>query len=316
MEVFIDFFIFLCYNHSRKDESITYNGHRILEYLYGMLLYVGIVCMEKICILDKDWSAELPNPFSNDGVYGEHFSILKIDENVNVYMMGKSACGCFTLVLNPSAFDFCCRCSDFISYENSHGRCVLLHSKTFPVDTDFLNKLRYDFQSNEIRKTDTQYVVHSTTLMSYDDIIRDGCLKSPVQLKKQGVKKKAIGFKPLGEPNDYLDYIMFAPIDGMGSSSEIVVNSHMRGEICFDPNIQYTPQARMYFNGYKIIKDGLAVRDGVHPMKVKDSLSLSEYLLLTVFEKDVKLPKGNEYWTPTLFTEAANEYFHITVSVH
>lgn len=69
------------------------------------------------------------------------------------------------------------------------------------------------------------------------------------------------------------------------------------------------PQVRMYFDAHKIIKDGLAVRDGVHILKVENILDLSKYLLLSVFEKDVILPNGKQYWTPALFTEAANGFF-------
>lgn len=67
---------------------------------------------------------------------------------------------------------------------------------------------------------------------------------------------------------------MFAPVDGLGSGNEMVVNSHLRGEVYFDPNSPYAPQARMYFDVYKIIFGGLAVRDGVHDLKVCDVLPL------------------------------------------
>ena len=38
-------------------------------------------------------------------------------------------------------------------------------------------------------------------------------------------------------------------------------------------------------------------------------LPLKDYSLLTVFEKGVTLPTGSEYWTPTNFTDEANEIF-------
>ena len=102
---------------------------------------------------------------------------------------------------------------------------------------------------------------------------------------------------------------MFAPVDGWGCGNEMVVNSQLRGEVCFDPNAPYTPQARMYFDAHKIIMDGLVVRDGVHSFKVYDSMPLQKYLLMTVFVKDVVLPVGQTYWTPTNFTDRANAYF-------
>ena len=109
---------------------------------------------------------------------------------------------------------------------------------------------------------------------------------------------------------------MFAPVDGWGSGSEIVVNSHLRGKPCFDPNALYEPQARMYFDAHKIIADGLALRDGTHTIKVYGALPLEGYLLRTVFAGDVALPAGEMYWTPTLFTEAANALFYREMEAH
>jgi hypothetical protein len=141
--------------------------------------------------------------------------------------------------------------------------------------------------------------------------LRDGQLKSTSQLRKEGKVQHAIGFLPLGEPPDYLDYVMFAGFDKYGgaSSCEIVVNSHIQGKPCFDINAPYQPQARMYFDARKIIEDGLAVRDGTHSLKVFGALPLEGYHLRTIFAEDVTLPPGKEHWTPALFTEAANALF-------
>lgn len=262
-----------------------------------------------IYILPPGWNDSQPNPASDDGSYKNGFSLLKIDRTINGYIMGLSPCGCFSLTLNPAADDFLYRYSDFIQYENTYNRCILIYSEELIIKEAFINSLNYNYKDARVREIDPKYAVHSTTLASYEKIIKDDCLKSPVLLAKEGIHKNTVGLIPLGEPEDYLEYVMFAPVEGWGSSSEMVVNSHLRGKVCFDPNSEYTPQARMYFNAHKIIKDSLAVRDGIHILKVYESLKLSEYIILTVFEGDVILPAGCAYWTPTLFTEAANEYF-------
>ena len=233
-------------------------------------------------------------------------SLIKLDENIQGFTMGKGPLGCFCLALNPEADDFAYRAADFIRYENAHGRKVRFKPRKF----DPSEALRSVPESGSVlRPGDPQFVIHSTTLEAYEKITQDGQLKSTSQLRKEGTAQNAIGFLPLGEPPDYLDYVMFAPANGWGSGSEIVVNSHLRGTPCFDPNAPYEPQARMYFDARKVIEDGLAVRDGAHVLKVYGALPLEGYLLRTVFASDVTLPTGAEDWTPTLFTEAANTFF-------
>lgn len=252
-------------------------------------------------ILPIDWNegnGKLDSP--------SQYSLFKIDSSVTGYSMGMSECGCYSIIVNPYSDDFKERLFDFIEYENNYERCVLIYSAKFNVNT-ILSE--HKAHNKGIRKSDSKYAVHSTLLSSYEKIIESGCLKSTSRLNKEGVQQKAIGFMPLGEPKDYLDYIMFGSMDNQNIGSEIVVNSHFLGKVCFDSNAPYTPQVRMYFDAHKIINDGLVIRDGVHHLKVFDTLPLEEYLLLSVFEKDVALPSGEEYWTPASFTKAANNFF-------
>jgi len=253
-------------------------------------------------ILPSDWnmanfSIENPN----------YYSILRTDLSIDGFMRDRvRPSGCFSIVVNPQSEDFLDRLTDFTVYENSHGRCVLIHSPDFDIERSLAYRC---YPSDHVRKTDPAFAVHSTLLTSYEKIIKDGHLKSTSRLNKEGILKKAIGVEQLGEPQDYLNYIMFAVLDGKGSGSELLVNSHLMGKICFDPDVPYVPQARMYFDVHKMIKDGLVIRDGVHLAKVFDTLPLNDYLLLTVLEKDVILPDGETHWTPSLFKKYANDFF-------
>jgi len=232
-------------------------------------------------------------------------SMLKIDKKVQGSTMGKGPGGRFFLGLNPEHKNFAYFVADFIRYENAHGRKVRFRPRNFDP-SEALNSV--PDSGSVLRPSDPRYVIHSTTLEAYEKIIQDGQLKSTSQLRKEGKVQQAIGFLPLGEPLDYLDHVMFGGFGGPGG--EVVVNSHLRGKPCFDPNVPYEPQARMYFDAHKIIKDGLAVRDGTHMLKVYGALPLEGYLLRTVFAGDVTLPIGADHWTPTLFTEAANALFY------
>ena len=54
---------------------------------------------------------------------------------------------------------------------------------------------------------------------------------------------------------------------------------------------------------------GLATRDGVHTLKVRDRLPLQPYLVAAATVADVD-PQGTvETWTPRLFLERANAWF-------
>ena len=255
--------------------------------------------MSEYTLFPADWNEQ------RDTYDPAKFSLFKADVRLQGYIMGKSRCGCYAVAVNPGDATFADRLIDFIRYENAHGRRVLIFSPDFSVE----EILQHHVPIEGWRSTDAPYAVHSTTLEAYKCIRRDGCLKSAARLRREGTAQNAIGFLPLGEPEDYLEHVMFAPVDGWGSGSEMVVNSRLRGQACFDPQASYTPQARMYFDARRMIEGGLTVRDGAHFLKVHDALPLEGYLLLSVFAEDVALPLGDAYWTPTNFTKQANEYF-------
>jgi len=217
--------------------------------------------------------------------------------------MGKDNLGRFFLGLSPDSKRFAYCIADFIRYENAHGRKVRIRPRNFDP-SEALESV--PASSGVLRPSDPPFVVHSTTLVAYEKIMQDGQLKSTSRLRNEGKTQHAVGFLPLGEPPDYLDYVML----GNGVACEVVVNSHLHGKPCFKLNAPYEPQARMYFDAHKIIKDGLAVRDGTHIFKVYGALPLEGYLLRTVFAGDVELPDGAAHWTPLLFAEAADELFH------
>lgn len=255
-----------------------------------------------IKILPAEWNEAT---FSVDNP--EKFSIVKINSDKGDFARDrKFVCGIFSINISPGAESFLDRLADFIAYENLHGRCVLI----FSPDLDIRTALDYQRPPRDfVRKTDPPVMVHSTLLTSYAKIAESGLLKSAARLNRDGLRHDAIGIAQLGEPKDFLEYVMFAVLDGRGSGSETVVNSYLRGKVCFDQHMPYTPQARMYFDTHKIIRDGLAVRDGIHLVKVRDALPLDGYLITTVFEKDVALPDGEAHWTPFLFAKQANKFF-------
>ena len=76
-----------------------------------------------------------------------------------------------------------------------------------------------------------------------------------------------------------------------------------------DPDTEYEPGVRLYFDVHRIIRDGFAVRDGLHTLKVQYRLPLEPYLIASIGVDDVAPLAVGERWTTTLFLDRANEVF-------
>ena len=76
-----------------------------------------------------------------------------------------------------------------------------------------------------LREYEDTVLVHSTTRANYENILKEGCLKSWNQLKREKAisEDKPIGHY-LGDPVELRDYILF----GHGTTGEIVVNSKQK----------------------------------------------------------------------------------------
>lgn len=253
---------------------------------------------------DSEWNPTLLNPFTEDGAYGENWSAFLYDDTIayfsNVYPDTKV----YTLRFSPTADIGNLRFFDFLQYELSYGRNVIVKFCVGMDGQGILNRFWQIGNETSYRESDGEVLVHSTTLSAWKQIKQDGALLSPSELKKNGKTICEIGLAPMLEPKDYSDYVMLDVPNGCG---ELVVNSRNLGYVCTDPNAPYTPGVRLYFDVKKLFADGLVTRDGVHPVKIKDRLSLDGYLLAVISAKE--FPDDIE-WTPTLFTERANELFY------
>jgi hypothetical protein len=255
------------------------------------------------------WTAEQPNPFSADGSYGPDWSgfvLRDADDDRGLYGRTKAGLFCQRVGRQSGNLEACV--ADFLRYECTHGRKVILAA---PANVNLplfaAAALAATPAGTVIRATDAQYVVHSTSPAAWGQICRCGCLKSLARLRREGVDVPGMGFAEFGEPADYAEHVMFAPLDGI--SPEIVVNCLLQGKFVYDENVPYTPGVRLYFDGHAIIRDGLAVRDGIHFLKVHDHLPLGPYLLAAVTAETVATPGQVDSWTPRTFLHAANAWF-------
>ncbi|MDO8585809.1 MAG: hypothetical protein Q7T82_02105 [Armatimonadota bacterium] len=200
------------------------------------------------------------------------------------------------------------RLADFLRYESSHGRKVIV---SFPPDMDSdaiaRNALASTPENRTVRPDDPRWWVHSTPLESWEKIKDCGELRSFARMRREKGSPMGIGLFVFGEPADYAEYVMLAWTLAIGP--EHVVSSQQKGHLITEEDTPYTPGVRMYFDGHRIIRNGLAVSDGLHLLKVRDRLPLDPYLVMAVSVKDVD-PRGDvEVWTPWTFLNRANEYF-------
>ncbi|WP_151733523.1 hypothetical protein [Paenibacillus tengchongensis] len=261
--------------------------------------------MDKIIWADEAWTPFTDNPYSRDGNYGAEWSAFIYDETQSFYSNVIPGTRVYVLSVNPHIDRDGARLRDFTAYENAHGRTVIVKAPAAERDR-MLTQIQQSPAvpgSGRIREHDPHYLVHSTTAEAWTDIQQAGALLSPEELRRRGRNVHEIGLKTLLEPADYSDYVM---LDVMGGCGEIVVNSRQLGYVCTDPDRPYTPGVRLYFDAHRLIADGLAVRDGLHVLKVKESLPLHPYMLTSV---SADLLPEQTVWTPTTYTEAANNYF-------
>lgn len=258
--------------------------------------------MCKIFIAPEGWNPTKSNPFTANGEYGEQWSAFIYDEKIGYYSNIYEDTFVYVFRVNPEIDCSRERLLDYLNYETVYGRKVILSLPDYIDFNEILEKYKEHEVNKEFRDCDEKYLVHSTTKEAFESIKETGAILSPNELKRQGIQVLEIGLKPMLEPKDYSDYVMLDVLNGCG---ELVVNSRQLGYVCTNPDIEYAPGVRLYFEAEAIIKDGLGTRDGLHILKIKDKLPLDKYLIASVTPKLFK----EEVWTPTTFTNAANEHF-------
>lgn len=216
--------------------------------------------------------------------------------------------------VDPVPFAGCCgtsietRLADFLRYETSHGRDVIV---SFPPDIDaaeIINRALKTTPGREtVRPNDPRWWVHSTTRENWVKIRECGELRSFSRMRREKGSPGGIGLFSFGEPADYADYVMLGSALGIGP--EHVVSSQQKGFLITEEDTPYTPGVRLYFDGHRIIRDGLAVSDGLHLVKVRDHLPLEPYLTAAVIVSDVDLAGDVQTWTPWTFLNASNVWF-------
>lgn len=264
----------------------------------------------KFVLAPSGWSHEDPNPFTNDGGYGGQWSCFRVrPEADGRAISGTSSHGLYAFVVaRDCRRDLAADIADFIRYESRHGRkCIISLPPDMGGQALVERALAETPDWSVIRAKDPRWLVHSTTGEGWKAIQACGELRAQRRLRREGVAMPNLGGKWLGEPADYADYVLLARPGFM--APEFVVASRNAARMITEPDTPYTPGARLFLDGQRLIREGLIVRDGVHGAKVHDHLPLDPYLVaaVTVTELD---PQGETaVWTPREFCLRALEFF-------
>ncbi|MCE5324180.1 hypothetical protein LLG46_12820 [bacterium] len=255
------------------------------------------------------WTHEDPNPFTADGAYGPQWSCFRVQDEYD-WRGGNRRYenGLFAFVVGrgwprPLSADM----ADFIRYESMHGRqCIV----SVPGDMDARSYVEKALSETPdwsvVRQNDQKWLVHSTTAHGWAAIQSCGELRAQARLCNEGLTINNLGNEWFDEPADYAEYILLANAGVM--MPEFVVASKNIGRVITEPDTPYTPGARLFFDGHKLIRDGLIVRDGLH-RKVHDHLPLDPYLAASVTPADLDPERMVSIWTPESFCLAALEHF-------
>ncbi len=239
--------------------------------------------------------------------YDSSWIILMLTDSTDYQQMCGSVNGCaYTIKVSRTNYKYWeMSVCDFISFCDANNKNAILVMSETDLNTAKKHYGSHMYNEPFLRENEPSFLIHSTSLRSWNQIKSDGLLKSWNILKREQniAEEKPIGAQ-LGDPEDFSDYIMF----GSGITGEIIVNSKQQGKIIMDENAEYLTGARLYFDARKMAYDGLLLRDGCH-IKVKDTLPLNPYLIWAATWDSLGL-KG-QLSTPKIFAELAEKQFNL-----
>lgn len=253
------------------------------------------------------WTPAQPNPFTGDGAYGSGWSCFRLTDDDDDWLRnGCEPSGLYVVRLGRRCAHITRRLGDFLRYESALGRRVIV-AGTAQISPEALvaQALAETPEPGLLRDDDPQWMVHSTSREAWVAIQACGELRSFALLRAKG--ERAIGELLLSDPPDYAGHVTLGETEKIGP--EFVVACRQAGKMLPNPDTEYTPGVRLYFDAHLIIQTGLGVRDGVHTLKVRDRLPLEQYLIAKVSTDDLPPLASGQQWTTSEFLKRANEAF-------
>jgi hypothetical protein len=255
------------------------------------------------------YALDQPNPFSPDGLYGPQWSCFELaaaeDDRI---ISGRHPNGQFHVRMGRRAENLVVRLGDFLRYETAQGRKIIVACPPdVRPDEQVAAALEACGDSSAPRPDDPRWLVHATTLAAWEGIRASGALLSSAALQRAGVQIQPVGEALVGDPPDFAEHVALGTLEAIGP--EFVVACRQAGRMLPEPDVAYEPGVRLYFDAHHIIADGLAVRDGLHTLKVRTRLALRPYLAANICAADLPPLASGKQWTTSLFRDQANALF-------
>lgn len=251
------------------------------------------------------WTPADANPWVTGGTYGPTWSCFRLtDADDDQVRNGLQVNGLYVAAFGRRTPHLPDRLGDFLRYEASHGRTVIVAGLP---ETAVVAALAADRPPAAVRSYDARWLVHSTPRAAWELIAQCGELRAAAYLAPPAAGKPTLGQALVGDPPDYAEYVALGPLEALGP--EFVLACRQAGRMLPDPEAVYEPGVRLYFDAHRIISAGLAVRDGLHTLKVRARLPLAPYLVAALGVPDVPPLAGGESWTTTHFRDCANAVF-------
>jgi len=135
----------------------------------------------------------------------------------------------------------------------------------------------------------TDYLCHTTEIKFVESIFKCGKLLSAVKARnKTGEELSQELRNGAKDTPDYFDYIMFTWGNCFAGDSLVMERMLNRGPNEHDLSAGFKPGVRFYFKHEDILSHKNYENDGHHPAKIKDKLSLFDYLHCCIIPKSYK----------------------------
>ena len=193
---------------------------------------------------------------------------------------------------------------EFVEYEASHGRKCQIECE----NADVLAEVNQALQNRETyRHTPrpalisectacpyrkgcvTEFVCHTTSAENAVKILQFGSLLSAIKARNIPVEELMTESRnAAGDPADYFEYIMLSW--GNCQAGDRLVMERKLGRFPNEQDLSrdFTPGVRFYFRYEDLVKHPGCTFDGVLPMKIKDEITLKDWLYAMIVPEELR----------------------------
>lgn len=135
----------------------------------------------------------------------------------------------------------------------------------------------------------TDHVCHTASIENAKSIILSGKLLSATKvMDKTAAELVHDQRNAAGDPADYFDYVMFAWGNCQAGDRLVMERMLNRSPDEQDLSLNFKPGVRFYFKYSDLADHPSFVFDGYHPVKIKDELSITDFLVACVIPENCK----------------------------